>query len=153
MVALITQFPILRKLYYKEWSFWSGNITFIASFSSVYWSWIIFKSISLVTNSVLDLSLRCYRWAVYIGPNCPTRTLLGKKGVVRWDLEGPISSAYLAHRPHPFFMSIRIEFSASYSMLSQSFVTPTSLASLFINPKFSQCPLGLSCQLPLFWYL
>ncbi len=43
-----------------------------------------------------------------------------KKGVVRWDLEGPISSGYLAHCSHTFFMSIRIDFSASYSMLSQS---------------------------------
>ncbi len=58
-----------------------------------------------------------------------------KKGVVRWDFEGPISSGYLAHCSHPFFMSIRIGFSASYSMLSRSFVTPTSLARLFINPE------------------
>ncbi len=45
-----------------------------------------------------------------------------KKGVVRWDLEGPKSSGHLAHCSHPFFMSICIEFSASYSVLSQSFV-------------------------------
>ncbi len=37
-----------------------------------------------------------------------------KNGVVRWDLEGPISSGYLAHCSHPFFMSNSIEFSASY---------------------------------------
>ncbi len=73
-----------------------------------------------------------------------------KKGVVRWDLEGPISSGYLAHCSHPFFTSIRIEFSASYSMLSQSLVTPTSLDRLFINPEFCQCPLRRSCQLQLF---
>ncbi len=41
-----------------------------------------------------------------------------KKGVVRWDLEGPISSGYLAHCPHPFSISIPIEFSASYSMIT-----------------------------------
>ncbi len=60
-----------------------------------------------------------------------------KKGVVRWDLESPIGS-----------WSFR--FSASYSMLSQSLVTPTSLARLFINPEFCQCPLRCSCQLQLF---
>ncbi len=76
-----------------------------------------------------------------------------KKGVVRWELEGSISSGYLAHCSHPFFMSIRIEFSASYSMLSRSFVTPTSLARLFINSEFYQCPLRRSCQLQLFRYL
>ncbi len=75
-----------------------------------------------------------------------------KKGVVRWDL-GPISSGYLAHCSHPFFMSIYVEFSGSYSMLSQSLVTPTSLARLFINPEFCQCPLRCWCQLQLFWYL
>ncbi len=72
-----------------------------------------------------------------------------KKGVVRWDLEGPISSGYLVHCSHPFFMSIRIEFLASYSMLSRSFMTPTWLARLFINPEFCQCPLRCSW----FWYL
>ncbi len=41
----------------------------------------------------------------------------------------------------------------SYSMLSQSLVTQTSLARLFINPEFCQCPLRRSCQLQLFWYL
>ncbi len=77
---------------------------------------------------------------------------IDKKGV-RWDLEGPISSGYLAHCSHVFFMSIRIGFSASYSMLSWSFVTPTSLAKLFINPEFCQCPLRRLCQLQIFWYL
>ncbi len=37
-----------------------------------------------------------------------------KKKGVRWDFEGPVSSGYLAYCSHPFFMSIRIEFSASY---------------------------------------
>ncbi len=37
-----------------------------------------------------------------------------------WDLEGSISSGYLADCSHLFFTSIPIEFSASYSMLSQS---------------------------------
>ncbi len=60
---------------------------------------------------------------------------LKKKGIVRWDLEGSISSGYLAHCSNPFFMSIHIEFSASYSMLSQSLVTPTSLARFFMNPR------------------
>ncbi len=46
-----------------------------------------------------------------------------KKGVVKWDLEGPISSGYLAHCSHPSFMNVHIEFSASYSMLSQNLVT------------------------------
>ncbi len=61
---------------------------------------------------------------------------------MRWDFEGSISSSYLALCSQPFFMSIRIEFLASYSMLSQSPVTLTSLARLFINPEFCQCPLG-----------
>ncbi len=76
-----------------------------------------------------------------------------KKGVVMWDLEGRISWGYLAHCSHPFFMSLCIEFLASYSMLSSSFVTLASLAGLFINPEFCQCPLRRSCQLQLFWYL
>ncbi len=50
-------------------------------------------------------------------------------------------------------MSIRIEFLASCSRLSQSLVTLTSLAKLFINPEFCQCPLRRSYQLQLFWYL
>ncbi len=45
-----------------------------------------------------------------------------KKDFVRCNLEGPISSSYLAHCPHPFFMSIHIEFLVSYSMLPQSCV-------------------------------
>ncbi len=73
-----------------------------------------------------------------------------KNRVVRWDLEEPISSGYLAHCSHPFFISIRIEFSASYCMLSQRLVTSTLLAKLFINPEFCQCPLRRSCQLQLF---
>ncbi len=76
-----------------------------------------------------------------------------KKSVVRGDFEGPISSGYLAHCSHPFSMSIRIEFLASYSMLSRSLVTLTSLARLFINPEFCQCPQRRLCQLQLFWYL
>ncbi len=49
------------------------------------------------------------------------KVLLKKKkvSVVRWDLESHISSDYLAHCSHPFFMSIRIELSASYSLLSK----------------------------------
>ncbi len=54
---------------------------------------------------------------------------------------------------HSFFMSIRIEFSASYYVLSRSIVTPTSLARLFMNPEFCQCALRRSCQLQLFSYL
>ncbi len=75
-----------------------------------------------------------------------------KKGesVVRWDLEGPISSGYLAHCSHSLFHSIHIEFSLSYFMLSQSLVIPTLLARLFINPELCQCPLRRSCQLQLF---
>ncbi len=42
---------------------------------------------------------------------------------MRWDLEGTISSGYLAGCSHPFFVSIRIQFSASYFMLPQSGVT------------------------------
>ncbi len=60
----------------------------------------------------------------------PDSSARSKKGVVRWDLEGPISSGYLAHYSQPFFMSIRTEFSASYSMLSQS------LARSSINRSF-----------------
>ncbi len=56
------------------------------------------------------------------------------KGVVRWYLKGPVSSDYLAHCSHPFFMSIRIEFLARYSMLSQNLVTRTLLARLFFKP-------------------
>ncbi len=37
-----------------------------------------------------------------------------KTGGVRWDLRGPISSAYLAHCSHLFFTSIRIVLLASY---------------------------------------
>ncbi len=83
---------------------------------------------------------------------CPksNMALQKKKGVVMWDLEGPIRSGYLVHCSYPFFMSIRIKFSVSYSMLSQSLVTPTSLARFFINPEFCQCPLRHSCQLQLF---
>ncbi len=77
-------------------------------------------------------------------------TTFKKKSVVRWDLEGPITSGYLAHCSHLFFMSIHIEFSASYSMLSQGLVMPTSLARLFINPELCQCPLRRSCQLSYF---
>ncbi len=73
-----------------------------------------------------------------------------KKSVVRWDLEGPLSSGYLDHCSHPFFKSIRIEFLASYSTLSQSLLTPTSLTRLFINPEFCQCPLKRSYRLQLF---
>ncbi len=61
-------------------------------------------------------------------------------------LRGPISSSYLARCSHPFFMSIHIDLLASYSMRSQNFVTPTSLARLFINPEFCQCPLRRSCH-------
>ncbi len=75
---------------------------------------------------------------------------LFKKKSVTWDLEGPISSGYLAQCSRPFFLSIRIEFSAFYSMLSQSRATPTSLAGLFINPEVCQCPLRRSRQLQLF---
>ncbi len=53
-----------------------------------------------------------------------------------WDHQGPISTGYLAHYLHTFFMSIHIEFSASYSMLSQSLVTLTFLTRLFINSEF-----------------
>ncbi len=56
-----------------------------------------------------------------------------KEKKVRWDFQGLISSGYLAHCSHSFFMCIRIEFSASYSILSQSLVSPISLARLFIN--------------------
>ncbi len=70
--------------------------------------------------------------------------------VVRWDLEGPTSLGYLAHSSHLFFVSIRIVFSASSSTLSQSCMTPTSLAKLFIKPEFCQCTLRRSCQLQLF---
>ncbi len=66
----------------------------------------------------------------------PPQTIKKKKKGVRWDLESLISSGYLAHCSHLFFMRIRIEFSVSYSTLSQSLVTPTSLARLFINPEF-----------------
>ncbi len=83
----------------------------------------------------------------------PFLCFVKKKSVVRWDLEGSISWGYLAHCSHTFFMSIHIEFSSSYSMLSQSLVTPTSMARLFINPEFCQSPLRRSCQLQLFWYL
>ncbi len=59
---------------------------------------------------------------------------LSKEGTVLCDgPSGPISSDYLAYCSHPVFMSIRKEFSASYSMLSQSLVTPNSLARFFIN--------------------
>ncbi len=61
--------------------------------------------------------------------------------------------AFLVHCSYIFFMSIRREFSASYSFLSRSLVTPTSLARLFINSEFCQCPFRCSCQLQLFWYL
>ncbi len=73
-----------------------------------------------------------------------------KKRVVRWDLKGLIHSGYVAHCSRPFFKSIRIEFLAFYSMLSQSLVTLTSLEKLFINLEFCQCPLRRSCQLLLF---
>ncbi len=76
-----------------------------------------------------------------------------KKKVVGWDLEVPTSSGYLVHCSYPFFTSIHKAFSASYSMLSQSFAIPNSPARLFINPEFRQCPLRCSCQLQLFWYL
>ncbi len=69
-----------------------------------------------------------------------------KKSAMKWDLRGTISSGYFAHCSHPFFMSICVEFSASYSMLSSGLVTPTSLARLFINPEFCQCPLRRICQ-------
>ncbi len=69
---------------------------------------------------------------------------------MRWDLEGPISWGYLAHCSHLFFMSIRIEFLASYSMLFQSVVTQTSLDRLYKNTEFCQCLLRRSCQLQLF---
>ncbi len=72
-------------------------------------------------------------------PNLDRAALVSriKKCAKKWDLEGPITSGYLAHCSHPFFMSIRLEFSASYSMLCQSLVTPISLAKLFINPGLS----------------
>ncbi len=64
-----------------------------------------------------------------------------------WDLGCPISSGYMPHCSHPFFMNISIEFLTSYSVLSQSLVKPISLARLFINPEFCQlriCNPGLS---------
>ncbi len=70
------------------------------------------------------------RWSIHAQFNCAVclNTKLSKdKGVLRWDHEGTISSDYLAQCPRLVFMSIRIEFSASYTMLSQGFVIPTSL--------------------------
>ncbi len=43
-----------------------------------------------------------------------------KKSVLRWNLEGPISSDYLPHCSHPFFMSIRRVFGVLLFAMSQS---------------------------------
>ncbi len=39
---------------------------------------------------------------------------------MRWDLEGPISSGYIAHCSHPFFMSIRIAFDVLRHAIAES---------------------------------
>ncbi len=46
-----------------------------------------------------------------------------KKGVTKWNLEGPVNSGYLAHCSHPFFMSIYIEFSAPGVLLYAKVIT------------------------------
>ncbi len=82
----------------------------------------------------------CFKFSL----SFPLPKLQFKERCCEVDLQGPISSDYLVHCSHPFFMSIRIAFSASYSLLSQSLVTLTSLARLLI--EFCQCPLRRSCQ-------
>ncbi len=64
----------------------------------------------------------------------------GQGGVVS---VGPIWHTCIAIRPakHPTYM------------LSQSFLTSTSLAKLSINPEFCQPPVSCSCQVQIFWYL
>ncbi len=43
---------------------------------------------------------------------------------MRWDLEGPISSGYFDDYSHPFFMNIRIEFSAPTNFAGQVVYKP-----------------------------
>ncbi len=165
--------------FYEKFSF----STFIENRCSIIFDWLvgkqsIFFSITEFRSSIFDHSVlewsndqffKNYQWISQVATcniaKAKRKISLSffylfivtvkkkKKGVVRWDLEGPISSGYLTHCSHPFFMSIHIEFSASFSMLSRSFVIPTSLARLFINSEFCQCPLRRPCQLQLFWYL
>ncbi len=52
-----------------------------------------------------------------------------KKGAVRWDLGGPISSGNSTHCSHTFFMSIPIEFSTSYCILPMQARIPTQARS------------------------
>ncbi len=78
--------------------------------------------------------------------------ILGKRRAVWRDLGGPISSGNLAHWSCFFFTSICIVFSVSYIYAILD-VTLTSLARLFINPEFRQCPLRRLCKLQLFWFL
>ncbi len=63
-----------------------------------------------------------------------------KKVLWGGNLGCPMSSDYLTHCSRLFFTSICIMFSASYSLLSQGLMTPTSLARSFIDPKFCRCP-------------
>ncbi len=117
----------------------------------VIWTWLSIDNNVLQTTVINEI---CSLW-IKLGKTFSQglHPFLLNKGTVRWNLGGSISSGYLIYCPLPFFMSIRIEFSASYSILSQSLVTPTLLVWLFINPEFSRCPLRRSCQLQLFWYL
>ncbi len=97
--------------------------------------------IKFPTKNSLVACVVCIKWL--------KNNIIVKKGVVSWDLEGLMSSLFSSLLTHLFHEHLH-RVSASYSMLSQSLVTLTSQARLFINPEFCQCPLRLSCQLQLF---
>ncbi len=77
---------------------------------SYVWLWMVLVLIIKISSLSAKSTLIWRQWTD------TSWELKKKKGIVRWDLEGPRSSDYLAHCSHLLFMSIRMEFSASYSM-------------------------------------